>query len=142
MISTDHYITANVEQVAAKVIDDEAILINLASGMYYSMVETASFVWSMIERGSTVEAIVGSLSEHYDVAPEQAECDVLALSNELATEGLVTISENGAVTEPAPSSPSTPKNAYGTPKLEKFTDMAEMFALDPPLPGLAESDGS
>jgi hypothetical protein len=55
---------------------------------------------------------------------------------ELAAENL--IETNGAVGGATPVARSSSKAAYSKPALSKFSDMAEIFAMDPPLPGLAQ----
>ena len=47
MLSPTHYISANEQQVAAKVMDGEAIIINLGTGIYYSLGTTGGFIWSL-----------------------------------------------------------------------------------------------
>lgn len=137
----DRFVSPNGDQVAAKVMDGEAVLINLATGMYYSMADTATDVWSRIEQGSTVEDMASTLAAKYDVAMPQARSDVERLINELESEGLVTISDGASADgRKAPAAPDEAGLPYSVPTLEKFSDMAEMFALDPPLPGIVDSD--
>ncbi len=136
MLALSNVITANQQHVAAKVMDGEAILINLTTGAYYSIPSTGGFIWSVVETDISLDEVVRAVLLHYDVEREQAETDVLRLCTELHDEGLVIVSDS-AVTEPTlPPAPVT-RQPYLPPTLEKFTDMAEMFALDPPLPGLA-----
>jgi hypothetical protein len=137
MLSLSHVISANEQQVAAKVMDGEAILINLGTGAYYSIGSTGGFIWSLIEKQLSIQDIVRSVTEHYDVTQTRAEADVLGLSEQLCTEGLVTASANGTAAGVAPPAGGAAKLPYQAPALEKYTDMAEMFALDPPLPGLS-----
>src|SRR3970040_1383693 len=56
------------EEVAAKVIDGEAIIINLTTGVYYSLDPTGSEVWSLLEAGHDLDAIAGHLGGRYDVS--------------------------------------------------------------------------
>jgi Coenzyme PQQ synthesis protein D (PqqD) len=137
MLSLSDVIAANEQQVAAKVMDGEAILINLATGAYYSIGATGGFIWSLIEKQLSIHDIVCTLTEHYDVAQSRAEADMLSLSEQLCAEGLVTASVSGAAAGVAPRTAASAKLPYQPPTLEKYTDMAEMFALDPPLPGLS-----
>ncbi len=128
-------VTANEQHVAAKVMDGEAILINLTTGAYYSIPATGGFIWSVIEANVCLDEIVSTVLAHYDVQREQAEADVLRLCGELHEEGLVIVSDAAGAQSALPPPPKT-RLPYSAPTLEKFTDMAEMFALDPPLPGL------
>ncbi len=136
MLSQSHIISANEQQVAAKVMDGEAILINLSTGAYYSIGSTGGFIWSLVERRLSIHDIVRAVAEHYDVARPQAEADVLRLSEQLRAEGLITVFTADAATGVTPQAAGA-RLPYQTPALEKYTDMAEMFALDPPLPGLS-----
>lgn len=135
MLSPSDVITANEERVAAKVMEGEAILINLMTGAYYSTPSTGGFIWSLIERRLSIDEMIRAVTEHYDVARPQAEADVLRLCEELCAEGLALVSV-GVAQGLAPK-PAVAPLSYEAPALEKYTDMAEMFALDPPLPGLS-----
>lgn len=137
MLKLSDIICANEQHVAAKVMDGEAILINLGTGAYYSIGSTGGFIWSLIEKRLSIDAIVRCVTEHYVVTRGQAETEVLRLVEELRVEELVAVSADGAASGAAPPAAAT-RFAYEFPVIEKFTDMAEMFALDPPLPGLAK----
>ena len=50
-------VRAKVDEVAAKVIDGEAVLINLATGVYYSMRGSGAYLWSQLESGSTLSRL-------------------------------------------------------------------------------------
>jgi hypothetical protein len=135
MFSLSSYVVPNEQHVAAKVMDGEAILINLGTGTYYSIASTGGFIWSLIERKLSLNEIVRSVAANYDIDRDQAELDVLRLCSELHSEGLVLVSPTGNSEANMPATAT--RLAYQVPSLEKFTDMAEMFALDPPLPGLS-----
>jgi hypothetical protein len=138
MLSINSFIAANEQQVAAKVMDGEAVIINLSTGIYYSLGNTSGFIWSLIEKRPCIQDIVRCVVEHYDVSEVEAERDVLRLSRDLCNEGLAVASAVG----PAGSTlvaPAGQRLSYETPAIEKYTDMAEMFALDPPLPGLSQA---
>ena len=129
-------IHANSHQVASKVMDGEAILINLSTGIYYSLDDTAGLIWSYVEHGTTAETIVDALCAQYGLQRDAATADVEKFVNELKEEGLLLVgSESDLGTGDAPT--DMPAGDYAAPAMEKFTDMADMFALDPPLPGLA-----
>ena len=79
-----------------------------------------------------VEKIHAGLPEaSFNVSRRVAE-----LVADLAAENL--IESNRAVCGATPVARSSSKAAYRKPELSKFSDMAEMFAMDPPLPGLAQ----
>lgn len=138
MVSISNFIAANEQQVAAKVMDGEAIVINLSTGIYYSLGTTGGFIWSLIEKRPCIQDIVRCVAEHYEVGESEAERDVLRLSTELCNEGLAVASVVGPAGSTLPG-PAGQRLQYETPAMEKYEDMAEMFALDPPLPGLSQA---
>jgi len=138
MLSVNSLIAANEQQVAAKVMDGEAIVINLSTGIYYSLGTTGGFIWSLIEKRPCIQDIVRCVAENYEVGEIEAERDVLRLCTELCNEGLAVASVAGPAGS-ALAGPAGQRLPYETPAMEKYEDMAEMFALDPPLPGLSQA---
>jgi hypothetical protein len=138
MLARSDVIAANETQVAAKVMDGEAILINLGTGIYYSMGTTGGFIWSLIEKRLAIQQIVARVVEQYDVSEAEASADVLRLSEELCKEGLAVTAASTQATDAILPAIAGERSPYETPSIEKFVDMAEMFALDPPLPGLSQ----
>ena len=126
----------NTERVAAKVIDGEAIIINLANGRYYSMTGTGALVWSLLAGGATIESVADSLAARYDVDAAACRADVERLVDELLVEELL------ASTDEPPSPPTGPSaddpTTYESPRLEVYSDMEDLLALDPPLPALGD----
>jgi hypothetical protein len=126
------------EEVASKVIDGEAIIINLANGVYYSMDKVGALVWDLLQAGHTLEEIVVGVTGRYDVAREQAESNVQDLVQELVQENLVVSTENGAAA-PAQDMEHQDRLPYEIPKLNIYRDMGDLLALDPPVPGLGDT---
>ena len=67
---------AKPDEVAAKVIDGEAVLINLATGVYYSMRGSGAFLWSRLEPGSNIALLSAALAARYGLESVQARRDV------------------------------------------------------------------
>ena len=126
----------NEAHVAAKVIDGEAILINLASGNYYSMDKVGARVWERIEVGASVDELVVSIISLYDVAEEEARRDIERLVEALVEEGLVVYVTAASQRPSEQSETATAKHPYLPPELNIYRDMAALLALDPPLPEL------
>jgi len=126
------------EEVASKVIDGEAIIINLANGVYYSMDKVGAFVWDLLQTGYNLEEVIAAVTGQYDVTRDQAESNVRDLVQELVQEQLVVTSEN-KVAAPALATPAQDKLLYELPKLNIYRDMGDLLALDPPVPGLGDT---
>ena len=127
------------QQVAAKVMDGEAVIINLANGVYYSMDKAGGLIWSMIEQARSLDAIADAVAAAYDVPPVRAREDVEQLAAQLVAEDLVVAAGDEVPAEGADPAPPPQKLPYETPKLNVYRDMEELLALDPPMPGLQET---
>ncbi len=139
MLSLHHCFRPREEEVASKVIDGEAIIINLANGVYYSMDKAGALVWDLIQTGHTLEEVVVAVTGRYDVARQQAESNVLELVQELVQENLVVASENGKPAAAEVIAELQDKLPYELPKLNIYRDMGDLLALDPPVPGLGDT---
>lgn len=129
----------NTEEVAAKVMDGEAILINLSNGVYYSMDQVGGVIWELVEGQHSVEEMVATLSARYEVSVEQAQADVERLVKELVEENLVLETDAVAPNAEHPLAAPDQRAPYETPELNTYRDMGDLLALDPPMPGLADT---
>lgn len=125
------------ERIAAKVIDGEAVIIDLLSGTYYSLSDSGGRVWELMESGCSVEQIAEELSREFGVSAARACDDVEALFRHLFDENLVVDAtvRNAASDLPPRASGAQP---YRPPVLQVFRDMQDLLALDPPMPGLRD----
>ena len=142
MLDPEVRVRPNMQDVAAKVLDGEAIMINLTLGTYYSLDRIGTVVWELIERGHSLRRIVEALTSRFDVSPETARADLQRLVGEMLEEGIVVRVDEGAKRdrEPPPSGTAEVKSAYEPPKLSIYRDMADLLALEPPTPGSAQED--
>ena len=140
MLNVHHCFRPREEEVASKVIDGEAIIINLANGVYYSMDKVGALVWDLLQAGDSLEEVISAVTSRYDVAREQAEVNVCDLVQELVQENLVLSTENGTsrVVE-IKKMEQEEKVPYEIPKLNIYRDMGDLLALDPPVPGLGDT---
>jgi hypothetical protein len=131
---------SNSREVAAKVMDGEAIFINLSTGVYYSMNEVGTLIWELIETGRTPEEALEIVTGRYEVSREQAKADVERLVSVLLEENIVIQSDN----EAKPGQPVgiekglAERKPYVVPELLIYRDMGDLLALDPPMPGLQD----
>jgi len=128
-------LSPNSQGIAAEVLDGEAIIINLLTGVYYSLDGVGGSIWALIEDGRSVEGIVEATAARYDAAPEQVARDVGRLVEELVREELITVSANGAQGAAEQEQPAPQKLPYKTPELTTYRDMGDLLALDPHVPG-------
>lgn len=129
----------NPRNVAAKVMDGEAIIINLASGVYYSMDKAGATLWSLIQAGYNLDECTGALARLYNAAPERVRGDVERVAEELLREELIIHSDRRGSEEAAVETVPLPDLVYEPPQLNIYRDMGDLLALDPPTPGLQVS---
>jgi len=79
-------------QIISRTVDDEALIIHLASGSYYSLNAVGTRVWESIDGLRTVEEIAEIIQREYDADFDLIETEVIALLIDLAQEGLVQVS--------------------------------------------------
>ena len=122
----------NTPQVINQTIDGEAIMINLATGSYYSLDRVGGDVWALLEASLPVEAIVADLGRRYDASRDDIRRAVDDLLRRLSEEELVVPCDDG---EPAGAASTEPEPVqrcpFTSPRLEKFTDMQDLILLDP-----------
>jgi hypothetical protein len=133
MIETTSQFRINEKLVTSKMIDGEAIIINLANGMYYSLDKTGAVVWLLIGGGCSLEEIADVLSSRFSAPLEQVREDLANLVKDLVSHNLVLPAEGAATNAPIELEPPT-GDAYERPVLNCYDDMGDVLALDPPLP--------
>ena len=122
----------NQPAVIAEVIDDEAIVVNLDSGAYYSLRGSACAIWEMLAQQMAVPAVVQSLAQHYTGSPEAIQSGVDSLVADLLNEQLLVPADGEPDSTHQPAFPTNGERPpFETPVLEKYTDMAELLLLDP-----------
>lgn len=139
MQNADLRLTPNRATVAAKVIDGEAIILDITRGAYYSLDGAGAVIWTCLDQGHPLGAIARILEGRYEGTPDQFQRQVEALTDHLLREALV-VPANGAKPAPAePAPPGGPREPFTTPELHKYTDMGDLLALDPPMPVLDDA---
>jgi coenzyme PQQ synthesis protein D (PqqD) len=136
MLKLQSRLRPNEEEVAAKVMDGEAILIHLTNGIYYSMDKVGGVVWELIEKRLSLAEIRAAIGLRYDVSADQAQADVERLANELLQENLVLEADDVALSDDLQLSALQQREPYESPQLNIYRDMGALLALDPPMPGL------
>jgi hypothetical protein len=124
------------DEVTAEVINGEAVIINLTTGIYYSLEGVGGQIWSLVDAGYSVDEIASAVASAYGTPVEGARAHVSALVAELVAEAVVVAVEDDAPRRDEPA--LTPLFAYEAPKLVAYRDMGDLLALDPPAPGLTD----
>ncbi len=124
----------NTVLTASKVYDDEAIVINTATGRYYDLEGSGADIWALLPSGVTVSEVARALAVAYEVEAEAVKGDVGEFLDRLQQEQLVVIDGGGTEEPVATRQSSEQRRTYIPPKVTTFTDMEELLAADPPMP--------
>ena len=103
--------------------DTEVVIVNLETGIYYSLRGSGIDIWRGIEGGLTSEQIVGAFASAGGDASAREHIAELEREQLIVPAATEQESSTGAAL-----SVSTP---FVSPILEKFTDMREMLLIDP-----------
>jgi hypothetical protein len=74
-------------------LDDEAVILSIKKGVYYSLNPCGNRIWSLIQKPITVGKIRDTLLEEFDIDKETCEKDLLSLLTVMKQEGLVVIED-------------------------------------------------
>lgn len=132
-MTSDSRFQCNHREVAARVLDGEAVLINLATGVYYSSDGAGARAWELLDAGCSLEETAGHLAHSYRVEPDRVRSDLDGFCQELVSQSLLLPRETPPTPLPALDRPDAP---YVPPRLNAFHDMGDLLAVDPPGPDL------
>src|SRR5205085_7123492 len=82
-VSADGRLRMNHDEVTGKVIDGEAVIINVVTGRYYSLEEASCVAWVHLTAGASTDDVVTAITGRYDADPDQVAGDLGALFKEL-----------------------------------------------------------
>jgi hypothetical protein len=126
------------QDVASELIDGEAIIIDLGTGMYFSLVGAGGRIWALLAEQRSLEEILACLLVEYEVGAEAAREDLENLVTQLLAENLIVPAQQPRPSDPVASTALAAKIPYQPVRLVIYRDMGDLLALDPPAPGLSE----
>jgi coenzyme PQQ synthesis protein D (PqqD) len=127
----------NTPNVTHETIDGEAVIINLDSGNYYSLVEVGSFIWDLVGKGVSASEVQDLVIQTYEGNATDIDRGVQELLAQLQQENLIVPVEGGGafdltqLTQALPSNNGHEKPSFNPPLLHKYSDMQELLLLDP-----------
>ena len=133
---TNQRFRVNTPTVTHETIDGEAVIINLDSGNYYSLVEVGSFIWGLVEKGASAGEVQNLVLQTYEGNATDVDRGVQELLAQLQQENLIVpIDTAGALdvtqNQELPSNNNHEKPSFNPPLLHKYSDMQELLLLDP-----------
>ena len=85
-------VVASQAQISSEVSSD-AVILNLSSGVYFSLNRVGSRIWELIQEPRSVREVRDTLVGEFDVDPERCQQDIVSLLEELDAKGLVEFSD-------------------------------------------------
>jgi hypothetical protein len=92
MFSGRSTIVATKELVSCNVAE-EAVVLNLKVGAYYSLNSVGARIWNLIQAPRTMHEIRDAIMHEYNVDPDRCERDLQVLLRDLTAQGLVEVQD-------------------------------------------------
>jgi hypothetical protein len=127
----------NSPNIVSETIDGETVIVNLQTGDYYSLLRTATDIWSRIEQGTDRQSLINDMMQNYssDLAEDDISKAVNQFIEALIKEGLIILEEEEKSAYQPPTLKTLPvpleTPQFELPEIEKFTDMEDLLLLDP-----------
>lgn len=131
--------TVNRSKVVLEHFDDETILINMQTCVYYSLNRSGCDVWKLVEAGHDAATITQTLFRRHGGDQGAIAGAVASLFTELVTEGLLEPLSDETAAHLIPAAPPaeadlpSPQSLepFVAPSLSRYHDMQELLLLDP-----------
>jgi Coenzyme PQQ synthesis protein D (PqqD) len=140
-ISESSCYAQNSSEVAVKIIDGEAVAINVLTGTYHGMSGTACRIMNLISDGYNLGQVLDAIQKRHSNSREQLRNDLFAFTEQLLEQRLLIPRVSDSSTAKI-GTPSWDESDYTPPQLETYDDMAELLALDPPMPTVLDTPWS
>jgi hypothetical protein len=120
----------NKPAVVSEVIDGELVVMNLATGNYFSSAGSGALLWSQLDAGASEEALATTLCSRLDVDAATASGDVARFVAQLLAESLVREVDPATVAAAHPVAAAV-REPYAAPRMDVYSDMRDLLMLDP-----------
>ena len=81
-------------QVAAQIVDDEAVIVLADAGEVNVFDPVGTRIWELIDGSRTIQQIIDVVVDEFEVTPEQAQVDVVEFLETLAREKMIVFEES------------------------------------------------
>lgn len=85
-------LVASENQVSADLSSDQSgdvVILGLKDGMYFELNEVGARVWQLVQQPRSIQSVLDTLLDEYDVSAAQCEADVLSVAETMFKRGLV-----------------------------------------------------
>lgn len=114
--------------VVAEKIEGEILVVDLATGFYYSVLHGGVDLWEAAVAGADRDQIVATMLERFDGVDGSVGATVDGFLERLLEENLIVEDEDVALGAPLSNNGRRP---YKAPVFERYDDMQDLILLDP-----------
>ena len=75
--------------IAYEKVGEESILLSLTSGAHYTLNDTGTMFWELVDGQRSIADCAAEIAGEYDVEPDVVEADLLELAVEFKSEKLI-----------------------------------------------------
>lgn len=90
MIDLNTVISTVKDQVSAN-LSDEVVILNLKTGIYFGLNPVGAFIWSLIQKPTSIRSVREKVLEEYDVDPERCDSELVDLIQQLCDASLIEV---------------------------------------------------
>ena len=83
--------TINKDKLSYRIIDDEAVILDLDNGHYFSLNKVGIKIWEAINKQKSLKEILKLLKEEYQLPEKRLKNDLLTLVKDLKKEELIKV---------------------------------------------------
>jgi len=76
-------------QVMSRLVGDETVLLDLASGVYFGLDGVGRRIWELVAEEQSLAQAARTIADEYDVEEARAQADVLEFASDLVERGLL-----------------------------------------------------
>ena len=77
-------------QVMSRLVGDETVLLDLASGMYFGLDDVGKRIWESVAEGQSLGETAAIIATEYEVDEAQAQAELIEFATDLVERGLLT----------------------------------------------------
>lgn len=90
MINGQRY-AINKDKITWRVVEGTVVILNLESGLYYTLNEVGTKIWELLSKGHNLDEIAELIQGEFEVSKPLVSKDIDSLVNELKEEGLLKV---------------------------------------------------
>lgn len=123
-----HY-RINLPRITHETLDNETIIIDFDTGTYYSLRDTAHWIWLLLENAQSLESMITQITTHFTGDQEEIEVAVRQFVGQLAAVEIIV--KTTAPLPPTASPLVVHQGSFTPPVLEEHSDIQDLLLLDP-----------